>query len=99
MESSEWRYRLLPYSLLAISPFALAKSLLRRARAKRQHLALVLDAVDHGELLLVELAVRPLHHFGQILVHDDVAGFRIDHDRAPRAVELPAEQRFDRVVA
>src|ERR1700680_4355938 len=73
--------------------------LLRRARAERQHLALVLDAWDHGELLLVQLAVRPLHHFGQILVHDDIAGFRIDHDRAPWAVEFPAEQRFDRVVA
>ncbi len=35
----------------------------------------------------------------EILVHDDVAGLRVDHDRALRAVELPAEQRFHRGVA
>src|ERR1700722_14673258 len=75
------------------------RSLLRRTRAERQHLALVLDAWDHGELFFVQLAVRPFHHFGQIFVHNDVAGFRIDHDRALRAVELPAEQRFDHLVA
>src|SRR6202044_2643912 len=79
--------------------FSARRLLLRRARTERQHLALVLDVIDHGELFFVQLAVRAFHHFGQIFVHDDVAGFRIDHDRALRAVELPAEQRLHRLVA
>jgi len=35
------------------------RSFLRRARAERQHFALVLDARHHGELLFVQLAVVP----------------------------------------
>src|SRR5262245_32224120 len=67
--------------------------------ANCQHLALVLYIIDHGELLFVQFAVLAHHHLGKILVHDDVAGFRIDHDRALWAIEFPSKQRFDRGVA
>src|SRR4029077_12619295 len=63
------------------------RSLLRRARAERKLLALVLHLIDLSDHLLVELAVGALHDLVQIFVHDDVAGRRIDHDRTLRAVE------------
>src|SRR5580692_5056852 len=102
--NGEWRIANggIAYSLFATSPFRYSPYptlLLRRARADGQHFALVFYVGVRLQDFLVQLAVGALHDFVQILVHDDVAGFRIDHDRALRAVELPAEQRFDRVVA
>src|SRR6266478_8588542 len=53
----------------------------------------VLDSVDLADDLLEHAAV--LHdRLRQILVHDDVAGDGIDHDRPARAVELPAFERL-----
>src|SRR5580692_2107460 len=97
--NSEWRHRLFPIRYFAISLFALSYLLFRRAVADGQRFALILDVGERLQDFLVQLAVGSFHDLVEILVHDDVAGFRIDHDRALRAVELPAEQRFDRVVA
>src|SRR5262249_46228974 len=82
-----WRYA---YSLLRDS----SSLFLGSARADRLRFALVLHLIDLSDHLLMELAVRALHHLGKILVHDDVASLWIDHDRPLRTVELPAKQRL-----
>src|SRR5271156_2082532 len=87
---------------IAYAPFRYSPcrtSLLGSAVADRLRLALVLHLIDGFEHLLMKLAVGALYHLVEIFVHDDVAGLRIDHDRALRAVELPAEQRLHGVVA
>src|ERR1700690_796098 len=62
------------------------------APADLELLAHVLHRGDEAEALLVQPAVL-LHQLAQILVHDDVARRRIDHDRAARAVGvLPAPE-------
>src|SRR5499427_4147530 len=77
-----------PSSMLATSTpkITTAERLLGRCRARTDLLLLagVLDPVDLADHLLVDTPV--LHdRFGQVLVHDDVAGHRIDHDRTARA--------------
>src|SRR5262249_54563019 len=60
-------------------------------------LALVLHRVDLADGLLGDVAVLH-HHLGQVLVHHDVAGDRVEGDGPARAVELPALQRLERLV-
>src|SRR4051794_23174526 len=62
-------------------------------------LADVLDVLDRGEKLLVQLAVSALDHLDQVLVHHDVAGLGIDHHGSARAVECPALECRDGLVA
>src|SRR6185503_7634030 len=69
------------------------RSGLRRAGADLLLLARVLDVVDLAELLLMQPAVLALHDLHQILVHDDVAGGRINRDRTARAVVFPVLER------
>src|SRR5438093_13285245 len=58
-------------------------SVRRGARPDLLRLAGILYGFDLADHLLEQTAV--LHdHFGQVLVHDDIAGFGIDQDRAAR---------------
>src|SRR5262249_34612180 len=67
--------------------------LLTRARPDLLLLAGVLDPVDLSDDLLEHAAV--LHaRLGQVLVHHNIAGDRVDHDRTARARELPALERL-----
>ena len=76
-----------------------ALKLVRRgARPDLLLLAHVFDRVDLADHLLEQTAVLQ-RDLGQIFVHHDVARLRIDHDRAARAVGLPAEERLERGVA
>src|SRR5882762_5849038 len=60
-------------------------------------LAGVLDPVDLADHLLEDAPV--LHHrLGQVLVHDDISGDRIDRDGTARARELPSLQRLQRLL-
>src|SRR2546426_8767698 len=60
-------------------------------------LAGVLDLVDLADHLLDDAPV--LHdRLGQVLVHHDIAGDRVDRDGATRARELPPLQRFQRLL-
>src|SRR5258708_12687701 len=59
-----------------------------------QFLAHVLHGVDGADVLLPQPPAAP-DHLAQVLVHHDVARRRVDHDRAARAVELPALERLD----
>src|SRR6516164_10725745 len=72
----------------------LAPIIFWRAGSDRLRLALVLDAIDLADNFLVELPVGAFHHFGEILVHHNISGFRINHDWSLRTVEFPAEQRL-----
>src|SRR5215472_10993446 len=65
-----------------------------RAGPDRLRFALILHMIDLADDLLMKLPVGALHHLGKIFVHDDIAGFRINHDRALRAVEFPAKERL-----
>src|SRR5437867_5268688 len=68
-----------------------------RARPDLLLLAGVLDPVDLADHLLENAPV--LHHrLGQVLVHYDIAGDRIDHDGTTRAREFPTLQRLQRLL-
>src|SRR5262245_749696 len=69
-----------------------------RARPDGMFLARILDALDLADLLLMQLATRTHHHFGEILVHHDVARHLVEHDRPTRALEPPALERIERLV-
>src|SRR6266705_183558 len=87
-----------PRSMLATStPKITGRSLLGRAGPDLLLLAGVLDPVDLADHLLEDAPV--LHHrLGQVLVHDDVAGHRIDRDGTARARELPALECLQRLL-
>src|SRR5262245_6807818 len=70
---------------------------LRGARADLLLLARVLDPVDLADDLLVDAAVLQ-DRLRQILVHDDVARDRSEHDRSARAVELAPLEGRERLV-
>src|SRR5882672_958006 len=69
------------YSAASNVPLLLATTL-------GQLLAHVLDRGDDADVLLIEAPVL-LHDLAQVLVHDDVAGPRVDRNRPARAVVFP----------
>src|SRR5262249_58219376 len=69
------------------------------AAAELELLALVLDLRDDAEDLDAELAVGLADDLLGALVLDDVAGLRVDHDVAARAIVLPALHRVDHLLA
>src|SRR5919106_3073556 len=83
-------------SLHDVPPNAATSSL--RAGPDLVLLAGVLHPLDPADLLLPQPAVGTHHDFGEILVHDDVAGDGIDGDRPARAVEGPALERTQRLL-
>src|SRR6187402_3380886 len=62
------------------------------------HLQRILDRIEGRELDVVELALHLLD-LADVDVLDDVAGLRIDRDRAARALPFHALHRIDQGVA
>src|SRR5260221_6014069 len=78
----------------ALSATTLERRRLLFATPFLQFLAHVLHGVDGADVLLHQPPAA-LDDFAQVLVHHDVARRRVDHDRAARAVELPALERSE----
>src|SRR5262245_21009320 len=68
------------------------------ARRDFERLAGVFDVLDQAEHPLVQSAIGSLHDLGEVFIHNNVACFGIDRDRATRARVLPALEGRQRLV-